>query len=585
MALSQEQILELRTKYKIGATATATKPGFFTETGEDIVQTGQAVAGTLKETFGQGGTVSKALGAGIEGEQGLLRSLGQSFGAGAAGVTRGIGNLFTGAIKTILPQGAETAIKEKVESTATPVVQSALSIPAVKNFIKDYQSLDEKSKRDVDALFGIGSLAAELATSGAGSPIKKAGQEILETGVKGVVRTGEALSGAVKSGVGAVAPVVKGVRNVTGMIADEASRIPYRISTNVAEKQAVRETIKQLPSKVAKQAAQDGVAVADVRTILKVPKSQKGPVKKLVKSVQDFASGVSKKRPEEVVGRPMSQAIKRLDTQAQKVGKKIGEVSKKLGVVTKEELVDPVFSELKKISGLSGLEMKNGVLNFKNTVLTTTETASDRKAIQSIFKQATKWGKGDAKHRLRQELFEVLGGKKKSLKALTDTQEKAYEAIRKGLANVLDKKDSTYKALNQQYAKTAGPLRDLRKMLKLTDADDDIVDMASGLLARRLTSNAPSNPQLRNILRSMDNALKTKGKSLVNIENLQDVYNVLDKYYDIAAKTGFQGQTKAGVEKAVGVGELIVGKTRELAGETSAVRQKALEKLLAEILK
>jgi hypothetical protein len=121
-------------------------------------------------------------------------------------------------------------------------------------------------------------------------------------------------------------------------------------------------------------------------------------------------------------------------------------------------------------------------------------------------------------------------------------------------------------------------------MMKGVGIDEDILDMSAGLLARRLTSLAPSNPQLRQILRNIDTILKTDGSS--NLENLQNVYNILDKYYDIAAKTGFQGQIKSAIEKSSG-GALgrIVGVVEKYAGETPAVRQKAIEDLLEEILR
>ena len=56
-----------------------------------------------------------------------------------------------------MPQGAEEAVIEKVMAIATPAVAEVMKIPAVQTFLADYKSLDEKQKRDVDALFGVGS--------------------------------------------------------------------------------------------------------------------------------------------------------------------------------------------------------------------------------------------------------------------------------------------------------------------------------------------------------------------------------------------------------------------------------------------
>lgn len=114
--------------------------------------------------------------------------------------------------------------------------------------------------------------------------------------------------------------------------------------------------------------------------------------------------------------------------------------------------------------------------------------------------------------------------------------------------------------------------------------EEDILDMSAGLLARRLTSFAKSNPEIRSVLNALDKAVKSKGKTLVNTENLQDFYNILDKYYDIAGKTSLQGQVGAGIEKASSVKDLIVGKLRDVAGESKAVKDKVLKDLFDDIL-
>ena len=113
--------------------------------------------------------------------------------------------------------------------------------------------------------------------------------------------------------------------------------------------------------------------------------------------------------------------------------------------------------------------------------------------------------------------------------------------------------------------------------------------MNAGLLARRLTSFSKSNPEIRQILRDLDIVNGTVGKTTLNVEKLQDFYNILDKYYDIAGRTGFQGQVTAGVEKAIGSGgisrgiDMVEGHVARLFGETDIVKQKALEEILKEL--
>ncbi len=184
-------------------------------------------------------------------------------------------------------------------------------------------------------------------------------------------------------------------------------------------------------------------------------------------------------------------------------------------------------------------------------------------------------------------MFEILGGKKKSLTNITDTQEKAYEAIRKGLSDVLETKDKSYKVLSNEYRKTIQPLQDIRKFMKsVAGADEDILDMSAGLLARRLTSNAASNPQLRQILRNLDNATKVKGKTSLSIENLQDFYNVIEKYYpEVTGKTSLKGQFEGALENVGGIGDLVTKVGEKVIGKSDAVKRKVLKDAIMDALK
>lgn len=461
-------------------------------------------------------------------------------------------------------------VAEAISPVIKPVVEKLLSVPEFKNSSQGIISWAEAhpdAAKNLESIFNVSTL-------GLGGVSEK----VIKQGIDTTINTAKTIT---KDVVDATGKVIKGAKEVVE--SSEIGRIPTRIATNVAEKQAVEATIKELPTKIAQTAARDGVDVADIKYLYNLPKEQKAQLKELAETTKQFAKDQTKTNPIEVVGKPIVGRIKQLNSEKGRIGKELGEASKALGVVTKEEVEKPVFDALVKV--IDGLTVKNGVLNFKNTVLTTAETLADRKAIQSIFTQATKWGSGEAKHKLRQELFEILGGKKKSLQNITGTQEKAFQAIRKGLADVLDAKNSTYKALNMEFAKVAQPLQDIQRFMKnVAGADEDILDMSAGLLARRLTSNAASNPQLRSILRALDEATAKAGKTELSVETLQDFYNILDKYYDIAAKTGFKGQIKSAVEGSGGIVNRVIQKIQGLAGETPAVRQKALEDLLNEIL-
>lgn len=427
----------------------------------------------------------------------------------------------------------------------------------------------------------------------AGLGLGKVAESPLRAGlVTGAKKTAEVVGKGVGGAVAGIAPAIQtaknlgtGVKDIAVLSAQGASRIPSRIATNVAEKKAIQESIKLLPTQSAQKAVQDGIDIGDAQYFSNIPKVQREPIKKLVQGVRDFESGASKVNPIEIVGKPISNRVSELKTARDSVGKRLGEISETLGVVTPKQTFTPVFTALQKTKGLEGISVNNkGILNFDNTVLRSLETASDRKAIQSIFTDAVKSGTGKQKHLLRQELLESLGGKKKAGVQITDTQGEAYEAIRKGLSDTLDTINPKYKATNLEYAKIAQPLKDLANALKLpNEVDDEILNLSAGLLARRLTSNSATNPKIKSILNALDKATSRAGSVRTSTETLQDTLNILSKYYDIDQKTGFKNLVTEGVNKS-GLTDFVGQAVGEVAGKTNAVRRKALEDMLDDLL-
>lgn len=442
---------------------------------------------------------------------------------------------------------------------------------------------------------GVGSDAGEIA----GTVLAAKGLETGATKTGTILKkAGDNIVDGIDDAQRAVAPVVDKITDfgsdamgaAKGFV-DRVKKVPDNVATNLAESAAKTEAIKALPLKTAQEAAESGIDIPDVETVLKVASKQNPKMSELSKTlyqgVKDFAAGKTKVDPIEIVGRPIVQRLKTLDAGREKVGQALGQVSEKLGKVTTKEIAPIVFKELKSVNGLGGLKVNNkGVLDFKDTVLSSSLTKADRMAIQKIFTESIKAGSGKSKHLFRQELFEILDGKKKNLSVnLTGTQEKAYQAVRTGLSNVLEGKNSRYKTLSNQYRKLIQPITELRKRMKAFDPniDEDILDMKAGLLARRLTSAAQSNPDIRLLLRAMDKATEKAGKTTVSVEELQDLYNVFDRYYDITPKTGFQGQIKNAINGPSGIFDTVKKIATDFGGETAAVRQKALEKIFNEL--
>lgn len=498
-------------------------------------------------------------------------------------------------------RGAGTAVKTAGKLIAEPVVAGVSKTADMVSDIPEVQKFANNkfiSNALDTVLGGMAQIGESYDTFKQNSPELardlEAGTEILLT-VLGEKPTQEILSrftsrakgladetlGSVKEAGTKLTEGVSNLKNTaTDFVSEKARPLTSRIQTNLAERRATKEAIQALPTPKAQDAARNGIDINDVKYIVDELPEDRTVFNQLLKTAREFEKNPRGTDPIELVGKPITERLKTLETQRKTVGAQLGEISKNLGDVTREELFPVVTQRLQAVPGLNGLKVSDkGILDFTDTVISSGLTSGDRNVIQEIFTDAIKEGTGSQKHRLRQELFEVLGGKKKSLENITDTQDKAFEAIRSALSDVLEAKNDQYKTVSNEYRKIIQPMQDLRRVMKdIPGATEDILDMQAGLLARRLTSTAPSNPKIRQILRDLD----ATGGTVESVEQLQDFYNIIGKYYNISPKTSFEG----GIKSAIGstnVVERIMKAVSGVAGETPAVRQKALEDLMEEI--
>lgn len=168
------------------------KQSFLQETANDIKQTGTALKNTFTDTMNRVGQATAAENAG---EQGMARTALQKTGAVARGLSSAVGDVVTGAVKTALPKSAEQGVKSALQSSIQAIAPIAKKIDEasgspVGTWLEKYKTLDPKTKRDVDALFGIGQLALDVATAGVG---KKGAEVAGKTILKGAEKTGQVL--------------------------------------------------------------------------------------------------------------------------------------------------------------------------------------------------------------------------------------------------------------------------------------------------------------------------------------------------------------------------------------------------------
>jgi hypothetical protein len=352
-----------------------------------------------------------------------------------------------------------------------------------------------------------------------------------------------------------------------------------RAKINIEEGLANRKAIAALPEP-ARKAVENGVLQRDIQLFEKATPAEKTILKRMANEAEKYGEDRLSKDPSMAVGEEFRKRIDEAEVLRKQIGKEQGDLVKDLPKVVMIDATDFSIKRLNEVPGLEGLKIaEDGKLDFSDTSLSGKGSQSDRKALQDAFDDLD--GRTPFQlHRLRQELFETLGGKKGSREAITDTQERGFEALRQGAADALEQVSPEYRALNEKYAKIVQPLQQLRKYFKNIDpASEDLLEMKASLLARRLTSNAQSNPEIRNLINSLESQLKENGvKVNTRIEALQEFSNALSRYYDIAHDTSLAGQVKlAQPEIPTSIQGAVIKGGKKILGKSEAARRKFLK--------
>lgn len=364
-----------------------------------------------------------------------------------------------------------------------------------------------------------------------------------------------------------------------------------RRKINAQEKAAERASIEALPP-VARSAVENGVLPRDVHLFTNATRAEKSVAQEMLADAKRFTEDRTAKDPALIVGNELQARVQAMEKLKDQYGKQLGEYVKTLPKENGANAPFAVFKRLEQVPGLSGLKIDNdGNLDFTDTAISGSLTERDRATLQKAFSDVQNRTPIQL-HKLRQELFEYLGGKKAAKMVVTETQDNGLEAIREGLADALNAASPEYKNLNQKFALAIAPLKDMRRFFRNSEGmTDDLLDMKASLLARRLTSNAASNPELQSLISNMEDQLAKNGvKFGTRVQTLQEMHNALSRYYDIARDTSLSGQMKlgtGGIEEGVNsirggllnLGGKIAAKMVDIR-KSDAVRRKYLEDLI-----
>lgn len=234
----------------------------YSNTGQELMQTGRDIVGTVKET---GQKIAEAQRMSMSGEQSPIESGFQMAGALASGVSGVVGDVVKGGVQAVLPQEAETALKagmatgfqkasdvlskyEQLKQTK-PALAGAINLVlgstpeatlGVIDLVKGYDKLkttNPRLARNLDAALGIGELALDVATLGGA----KAGTTVLKEGAKEVAevagKQATKVAGEVATQVGrAGAKVGSATKTITEPITASLSETfsPEKIMQRVA---------------------------------------------------------------------------------------------------------------------------------------------------------------------------------------------------------------------------------------------------------------------------------------------------------------------------------------------------------------
>jgi len=500
-----------------------------------------------------------------------LQALGQGFGF----VSDVGGSIIKGGVKAVLPQGGEDAVKNTIQSVAEPIVNSR----PVQSLMEGYNALDDETRRNLDATLNIGSLLAEAFGVGAGAKVAKTG---VQTGLRGAregveqvtqeaLRVGNTVKDSTSGLVDFVRPAVDAVRNA-----------PSNARVNMEAAKVNQQAIKQLPP-AAQNAVRKGVDIEDLTNTLSVNKAQKPVLNKLFTGVKDFISGKAKNNPIEAVGKPVVTKFNTLKAQTAKLGTKLDEVAGGLKgkvVKGKQAVVNTVDETLAKL----GISQTDEGLDFIGSNLEGLGKNGD--IINNVYKRLI--GAKDASdfHRLKKFIDNSVDyGKTKE--GFTADAQNLIKGWRRSIDGVLDTEFPAYNKVNTELAKRLKPINNFQKAMKTaTGLDEDLMNMSAGQLMRRIASNVRSNPEIRQVLRDLDNATAVKGKVSTNVESLVDFYATLEKYYpEIVGKNTFQGQIKNALDTSGGLLDKATGVLKSVAGQSEAVKRKAITEFLNDYFK
>lgn len=611
MALTQQQILEARKRLGIPEAglepsnnqltnsvgrrkqlaaeydAKQTTPsGFLGETREDAKQTAGAISSTIDRTKQKLQAVDVAQ---AKGEQGKLASFGQKLGLVAGGISSGISDIVTGLVKSVLPETKERASKEKIKQIASDITNATIAkhermkieepekAAQVQGLIDEYQNSSEKTKREIDSLLGVTSLATDLAGFGIG---KKTAETVIEQGTKiaseiteRAARTGADLLESGSKLLPSLQSTKEAAKGVIQTGTELAQRIPRGINR-------LRESGQEAAARAAK-IAESKPAVANaiklnldnriINTVTEADEATRKAYKDVVNIAEEAPKKIGAKRQPSIVSGNL--AVKQYDLinkQKKNIGQQIGETVKTLSKVTTEN-VDDGFSEMASILSNQGVQVRRSKKGLALDFSGSKYTPAQRAKIKELFNLALEGGEKLSPKQIyaKDQLFSNLQrearmeGVSDIIVETPDGAKNLFSVFRDIYSKKLEQIVPEIKPLNKQYRELALITDDIEDSIFKTPNFNAIkyTDQAefAKVNLRRIFGEAQSSPAFEAVANQMDALARKLGYADASPKDIAEFAQELRKLYpESIPKTGFQGGIKVGigdiVEKAFNVG-------------------------------
>lgn len=564
--LTREQFDELRAKgltvdqivkFEGGFTPKKRASGW-QEAKEDFSQMGNSLKNTFSDTKDK---IQGIADSEMSGEQGKLRSFGQAFGAVAGGVSKGVGDVFTGAVKAVLPQSGEDKVKQAATSVFSKAREAneAVGDPFGK-IVQKYNSLDDKTKRDVDGLLGISSLAGDLLGARVGKSLANAG--VKQTG-RAVDAAKEGIVSAGKSVIDKASTPIAATTQKGQELLERVPRAASRFKEGAVEAAEKRATIKSSSPKV----AQAIKAVVDDVVIDVVSKADPA-TKKAYKQVIDIAEeskktiGV-KKQPSIVGGELAAKQFDIINKKKKDVGAALGEKIKSL---SKTEAVDmnDAFYKLDNILSSQGVDVVPSLKGVKLDFTNSNFTPAERAKIEELYNLAGEGGVSMSPSKIhgKDQLFSKLSreanmeGVGKIMVETEDGAKSLFGVFREVFSKKLEDLSPEIKDLNRQYRSLSMFVDDLEDSifktpnLNITKSADQAEFAKVNM--RRIFGEAQSSPAFEAVADEMDRLARVLGYNEANPKDVAAFAEEIRKLYpNTIPKAGFQGGIVTGVRGAL----------------------------------